>query len=105
MGDDFGAGKLFISKKRLARIERFNQWERIRMAVEELGPTFIKFGQILATGLNIVPEELRDELKKLQDEVQPMPDDVARTEIEKELGRPLGKSSVSSTPPGSPLPQ
>jgi len=86
-----GLGKLFISKKRLARIERFNQWERIRMAVEELGPTFIKFGQILADRPDIVPEELRDELKKLQDEVQPMPDDVARTEIEKELGRPLGE--------------
>ena len=43
-----GLGKLLISKKRLARIERLNQWERIRLAIEELGPTFIKFGQILA---------------------------------------------------------
>ena len=86
-----GLGKLLISKKRLARIERFNQWERIRMAVEELGPTFIKFGQILADRPDIVPEELREELKKLQDEALPMPDDVARKEIEKELGRTVGE--------------
>ncbi len=86
-----GLGKLLISKKRLARIERFNQWERIRMAVEELGPTFIKFGQILADRPDIVPEELREELKKLQDEAQPMPDDLAKQEIEKELGRPVGE--------------
>ncbi len=86
-----GLGKLLVSKKRLARIERFNQWERIRMAVEELGPTFIKFGQILADRPDIVPEELRAELSKLQDEAQPMPDDLAIQEIEKELGRPIGE--------------
>ena len=86
-----GLGKLLVSKKRLARIERYNQWERIRMAVEELGPTFIKFGQILADRPDIVPEELREQLKKLQDEAQPMPDDLAKQEIEKELGRPVGE--------------
>ncbi len=86
-----GFGRFFISKKRLARIERYNQWERIRMAVEELGPTFIKFGQILADRPDIVPEELRAELRKLQDEAQPMPDELAIAAIEKELGRPIGE--------------
>lgn len=86
-----GLGKLLVSKKRLARIERYNQWERIRMAVEELGPSFIKFGQILADRPDIVPLELREELKKLQDEAQPMPDELAIQEIEKELGRPVGE--------------
>jgi ubiquinone biosynthesis protein len=86
-----GLGKLLVSKKRLARIERYNQWERIRMAVEELGPTFIKFGQILADRPDIVPEELREQLRKLQDEAQPMPDDLAIREIEKELGRQVGE--------------
>ncbi|MEI7980182.1 MAG: AarF/UbiB family protein [Bacteroidota bacterium] len=85
-----GLGKFFISKKRLARLEKFNQWERIRMAVEELGPSFIKFGQILADRPDIVSEELRAELKKLQDEAQPMSDELAMKEIEKELGRPIG---------------
>ena len=86
-----GLGKFLVSKKRLARIERYNQWERIRMAVEELGPTFIKFGQILADRPDIVPEELRSELKKLQDEAQPMSDALAVKEIEKELERPVGE--------------
>jgi len=86
-----GLGKFLVSKKRLARIERYNQWERIRMAVEELGPTFIKFGQILADRPDIVPEGLREQLKKLQDEAQPMPDDLAIKEIETELGRPVGE--------------
>jgi len=86
-----GLGKLLVSKKRLARIERYNQWERIRMAIEELGPTFIKFGQIIADRPDIVPMELREELKKLQDEAQPMPDELAIKEIEKELGRPVGE--------------
>ena len=86
-----GMGKYFITKKQMARIDRYNQWERIRMAIEELGPTFVKFGQILADRPDIVPEELRKELKKLQDEAQPMPDEVAIEEIEKQLGRPVGE--------------
>jgi len=84
-----GLGKYLVSKKRMARIERYNQWERIRMAIEELGPTFVKFGQILADRPDIVPEELREELKKLQDEAHPMPDEIAIEEIEKQLGRPI----------------
>jgi len=80
-----GLGKHLVTKKRLARIEQYNQWERIRMAVEELGPTFIKFGQILADRPDILDEELRDELKKLQDAADPMPDDVAIKAIEKNL--------------------
>jgi len=86
-----GLGKLLVSKKRLARLERFNQWQRIRMAIEELGPTFIKFGQILADRPDIVPEELRSELITLQDKAQPMPDEEAIREIEKELGRPVSE--------------
>ncbi len=86
-----GMGRYFVSKKRMARIGRFNQWERIRMAIEELGPTFVKFGQILADRPDIVPEELREELKKLQDEALPMPDEIAIKEIENELGRPIAE--------------
>jgi ubiquinone biosynthesis protein len=86
-----GFGKHFVSKKRLARIESLTKWERIRMAVEELGPTFIKFGQILADRIDIVPDELREELCKLQDKADPMPDDVAIMEIETELNRPVSE--------------
>jgi len=86
-----GLGRYLVTRKRMARLEKYDQWERIRMAVEELGPTFIKFGQILADRPDIVPEELQIQLRKLQDEAQPMPDDLAIREIEKELGRPVGE--------------
>ena len=86
-----GLGKYLVSKKRFARIESFTKWERIRMAVEELGPTFIKFGQILADRIDIVPDELREELSKLQDKADPMPDDIAIREIETELKRPFSE--------------
>lgn len=86
-----GLGKLLVSKKRLARIEKYTKSERIRMAVEELGPTFIKFGQLLADRPDVVPEELRFELRKLQDEAVPMPDEVAIAEIEKNLGHPVSE--------------
>ncbi len=86
-----GLGKLLVSKKRLARIEKYTKAERIRMAVEELGPTFIKFGQLLADRPDIVPEELRIELRKLQDEAVPMPDELAIAEIEKNLGHPVSE--------------
>jgi ubiquinone biosynthesis protein len=86
-----GLGKLLVSKKRLARIEKYTKAERIRMAVEELGPTFIKFGQLLADRPDLVPEDIRVEFRKLQDEAVPMPDDVAIAEIEKNLGHPVSE--------------
>jgi ubiquinone biosynthesis protein len=86
-----GLGKYLVSRKRFAKIGRLSKWERIRMAVEELGPTFIKFGQILADRIDIVPDELRQELSKLQDKADPMPDDVAIREIETELQRPVSE--------------
>jgi ubiquinone biosynthesis protein len=86
-----GLGKYLVSKKRFARIGRLTKWERIRMAVEELGPTFIKFGQILADRIDIVPDELREELSKLQDKADPMSDEVAIREIETELNRPVSE--------------
>ncbi len=82
-----GLGRYFVSKRRLAKIDRYNQWERIRMAVEEMGPTFIKFGQILADRPDVLPDELRTELKKLQDEADPMADEIAIREIENEIGQ------------------
>ena len=48
-------------------------YERIRLALEELGPTFVKFGQIMSTRTELLPPEMIDELKKLQDHVKPLP--------------------------------
>ena len=53
--------------------------------------TFIKFGEFLADRPDIVPEEMRVELRKLQDEAVPMPDSVAIAEIEKNLGHPVSE--------------
>jgi ubiquinone biosynthesis protein len=53
--------------------EPSTQYERMRLALEELGPTFVKFGQIMSTRADILPPELIQELKKLQDQVKPVP--------------------------------
>ena len=63
--------------------------EQIRLTVEELGPTFIKFGQILADRPDLASDHLREELKKLQSNARPMDDDIAMSIIETELGDPL----------------
>src|SRR6188472_3938858 len=62
------------------------QPERLRKVIEELGPTFIKFGQILADRPDIISEKLRVELKKLQSEAKPFDDELALNLIEDELG-------------------
>lgn len=86
-----GLAKHLVTKKRLNRISRYTTWERVRMALDELGPTFIKFGQILADRPDIIPDPLRIELAKLQDEAVPMPDEIAIKAIENELKSPLMK--------------
>jgi len=48
-------------------------YERIRLALEELGPTFVKFGQIMSTRTELLPPEMIDQLKKLQDHAKPLP--------------------------------
>jgi ubiquinone biosynthesis protein len=65
------------------------RWERVRMAAEELGPTFIKLAQILSNRPDIIPEELVKEFEKLQDRVPPFPFTKAKAIIEKETGKKL----------------
>ncbi len=62
---------------------------RIRLALEDLGPIFVKFGQILSTRRDLVPTDIADELAKLQDAVPPFSGDEARRIIEKAWGRPV----------------
>jgi ubiquinone biosynthesis protein len=57
-------------------------YERMRLAIEELGPTFVKFGQIMSTRQDLLPPELIQELKKLQDQVAPLPFSEIRKVIE-----------------------
>jgi ubiquinone biosynthesis protein len=68
---------------------------RLRLAFEELGPTFIKFGQLLSTRPDLLPESFIEEFTKLQDNVQPLAFEVVKGIVEKELGRPLAESFTS----------
>lgn len=72
--------------------------ERLRLALEELGPTFIKFGQILSTRHDLVPEEYIRELSKLQDRVPPFSYQEAKEMIEKEFGKSLDEIFMSFDP-------
>ncbi|MFW6154334.1 MAG: ABC1 kinase family protein [Planctomycetota bacterium] len=71
---------------------------RVRLALEELGPTFIKLGQLLSTRPDIVPTEYITELELLQDRVAPVPFDRIRREIETELARSLDSLFASFDP-------
>lgn len=63
--------------------------ERLRMTIEELGPTFVKFGQILADRPDMVSERFRVELKKLQSRAEPFDNNTALGLIEKEMNAPI----------------
>ncbi len=80
--------RLLKSKKK-RQIPIKNTPTRLRETIEDLGPTYIKFGQILADRPDLVTERFRNELKKLQSKAIPLDDETAIQLIEKELGRPV----------------
>jgi len=65
--------------------------ERLRLALEELGPIFVKFGQAVSTRRDLLPVDIADELAKLQDRVPPFRSTVAMAIIEQAFGRPLAE--------------
>ncbi len=69
--------------------EKLSQFERMRKVLEELGPTFIKFGQLLSMRPDVAPEALINELRKLQEDVPPAPFEGVRPIIEESLEQPL----------------
>ncbi len=84
----------------LTRLRSFGQWpalkppgtaERLRLAFGELGPSFIKLAQILASRPDLIGEEFADEFRKLQDEVPPFGPEEAKQIIEQELKRPVSQ--------------
>jgi ubiquinone biosynthesis protein len=74
--------------------------ERLRLALEELGPIFVKFGQALSTRRDLLPADIADELAKLQDQVPPFDGAIAAAMIERALGNPLDQifGSFDATP-------
>ena len=86
----------------LRRALRLNPWrrgavsgtrgERLRRALEDLGPVFVKFGQMLSTRRDLLPVDIADELAKLQDQVPPFAAEQAVALIEKALGKSVDES-------------
>ncbi len=77
--------------------------ERMRLAFEELGPTFVKLGQVLSMRPDLIPESVVDELVKLQDQVAPMPFETVREILSRELGTKVQTSfrEIGPVPLGS----
>jgi len=73
------------------RRRRASRAERLRLALEELGPIFVKFGQAVSTRRDLLPPDIADELAKLQDRVPPFPGAIARELIERAYGRALAE--------------
>lgn len=71
--------------------------QRLREALEHLGPIFVKFGQVLSTRRDLLPPDIADELAFLQDRVPPFSSDVAVSTIERAFGRPLNEIFVEFT--------
>ena len=69
--------------------ERLEPQQRLRLAFEELGPTFVKLGQMLSTRADLLGDDITSDLAALQDRLPPFPGDEARALIEAEFGKPL----------------
>ena len=97
-----GFGHLFdkIKLKKLFKRKKTIEPERLRKTLEKLGPTFVKFGQILSLRPDLIPKEYVKELGNLQDEVPPFPYNEVEKIIRKEFHKPINKvfSSFSKKP-------
>ena len=103
VGLRFGLDQLVLEQPRTERLARALRsllfWRdlsapravRLRLALEALGPIFVKFGQVLSTRRDLLPVDLADELAKLQDQVPPFPSAQALTVLEHAFGKPVGE--------------
>lgn len=80
---------LKASPARLMPIGGASRGERLRLALEYLGPVFVKFGQLLSTRRDLLPSDIADELARLQDQVPPFPGDTARRVTAEAIGAPV----------------
>ncbi len=89
--------RLFQSVRWLQRLLPWNWWRRLdasrgvrlRLALEDLGPIYVKFGQLLSTRRDMLPDDIALELAKLQDKVPPFPGSQARAIVERSLGKKI----------------
>jgi ubiquinone biosynthesis protein len=80
---------IFLAPWNWIRRNKGPRGQRIREALEDLGPIFIKFGQMLSTRRDLLPADIAEELALLQDKVPPFPGEEAKKIIEKSLGHPV----------------
>jgi ubiquinone biosynthesis protein len=97
----FGLDEFLLAHERTSWLLRPLNWllffrntsrpraERLRLALETLGPIFVKFGQMLSTRRDLIPTDIADELAKLQDQVPPFPSAQAVAVLEAAYGKPL----------------
>jgi ubiquinone biosynthesis protein len=82
-------GKRFVTLDKMPKdLERLSQAQRLRLAMEELGPTFIKLGQLLSTRPDVLSNEYIQEFSKLQDKVPAVSFEEINAQIQRELGYP-----------------
>ena len=81
--------KRFIPDREGIAAMQYTRYERIRLVCEELGPTFIKFGQILSNRPDVIPKELILQLEKLQDHVPAVSFAEIKPKLEREYGKTL----------------
>ena len=82
----------FISPNYWLKTKTESRGVRIRRTLEDLGPIYVKFGQALSTRKDILPEDIANELVKLQDRVPPFSNEIARNIIEKELDMSISEA-------------
>lgn len=75
----------FIPRSSIVEALKFSKWEKMRLVCEELGPTFIKFGQILSNRPDLIPFDLVLEFEKLQDNVPPISEEQVKEVVVSEL--------------------
>ena len=97
----FGLDEFILSHSRLRPLQRLinlllfwrrldkSRGERLRLALEALGPIFVKFGQVLSTRRDLIPPDVVEELSKLQDKVPPFPYAQVEEIIESSFGKPI----------------
>ena len=100
VGLHFGLDEFFLGHERVRGLRVLLQtvffWRRytqpravrLRLALEALGPIFVKFGQILSTRRDMLPADIADELAKLQDQVPPCSPEIALAAIQRAYGKP-----------------
>ena len=86
---------LSLAPWRLQSVPDLRRGVRLRRALEELGPVFIKFGQMLSTRRDLLPTDIADELAKLQDKVPPFPQQQSVAIIENSLGKAVAELFAS----------